>query len=249
MDAPNPAAGAKHAAKGLKGAVTGHKPIVYVIMGVSVLAIAYYMRKRVGTPTLPTADASSLPADPNSYDSSFYPDPTQGAGSSGGYSDPGAYGGYPTPDLSTFFDNLNNLLDQATQNAAMAASSPSVNDTGGGAPVTSPEIHYTAPAPAPALPYIAPTPAPVPAFVAPSPSQTGWVQTSPVQVGSALMNQVLSGGVSSSPSPSSTPAPSSPYGSKYPYHSDRGWYRLVLPPNGSRWHYYGPNDNPKIRVS
>lgn len=39
-----------------------------------------------------------------------------------------------------------------------------------------------------------------------------------------------------------------PYGIKYPFKSDRGWYRVVLK-GKERWHYYGPNDNPKIRVN
>lgn len=33
----------------------------------------------------------------------------------------------------------------------------------------------------------------------------------------------------------------------YPFHSERGYYRVVLP-HGERWHFYYPNDNPKIRV-
>lgn len=229
-DVPNPAQGVKSVGKGIKGKVTGHKPIVYVIMGVGVLAIAYYLRKRTqGTP-LPTADASSAPVDPT-LSGSYYPDPTQGAGASSGYSDPGAYGGYPTPDLSTFFDNLNNLLDTATQNAAaqgaqaaanVPAASPVVADTGGGAPVTPPiETKYVPPpAPAPTPPAPAYTPTPIPS------GATTW------------------GGPMYIP----PPAPTSPYPG-FPYHSDRGWYRLVLPPDGSRWHYYGPNNSPKIRVS
>jgi hypothetical protein len=45
--------------------------------------------------------------------------------------------------------------------------------------------------------------------------------------------------------PAARPAPAC--SGRYPYQSARGCYRVVLA-HGERWHYYGPNDSPKIKV-
>lgn len=62
--------------------------------------------------------------------------------------------------------------------------------------------------------------------------------------------------------PTPAPAPTIPQGSssvvlnqcggKYPYSSERGCYRVVRIKSGThkgKWHYYAPNDSPKIKVS
>lgn len=221
----------KAAGKGIAGKLGGRKPIVYALMAAGIIGIALYMRKRSqNTATLPTADATGTDNPP--LDSGAgYPDPTQGAS---GYVDPGAYGGYPTPDLGAFFDELTNFL--GTASATATAQAPSVPDTGGGITVNPPaSVVHSTPAPVPASP---------PKKAAPTTGHKTVVSTPYKTTGA------VTGGIGASPSPSAhTAAATSPYGSKYPYQSDRGWYRLVLPPDGSRWHYYGPHDSPKIRIS
>lgn len=219
MDTPAAAGKVASHAKGL----TKQKPIVYAIMAVAVIGIAYYMRTRPkAADPLPTAAATNTD-NPTLDDSTgaYYGDTTT--------YDPGAYYGTDSP-----YDPGTNSPSATGNTMSYDLSSfeviqPSVPDTGGGAPDTSIQVHDL---PAPADPPVPVSPDPIQTV---APAVSAWS----VPVVTAIKPQ---------PQAATDNTLASPYGSRYPYHSLRGWYRLVTPPDGSRWHYYGPSDSPKIKV-
>lgn len=234
MDA-TPAAAAKGTAHGFKGvaAFMKKKPaLTFAIVGGIGIA-AYMIRKRQSAANanadaaVPELDYSGANApigsitDPNNGGGGgYYPDPTQGVGDPGTYIPGGTSGYVPMPPDSW--------------GPPWWWTNPSAVATGGGLPNGTPGAANTQDAgqaepPLSGLAYpVYAQPAPLPAVASPHVvSSTPQKTTGPA-----------------------TPSWAGP-GHEYPFSSDRGWYKVVLVASGphkGRWHYYGPNDNPKIKV-
>lgn len=225
MEPPNPKNVAKAPVHGVKGvaAFAKKKPAVTFAVIAGILVMAYMIRKRQNAANadaaVPELDYSGANAPIGSIT-----DPSGGGGG-------GAYYPDPTQGVGEY------LPGGTSSNVPLPPDSWGppwwwVNPpTGGGLPSGTPGSANTIDnnPPPPPDPPVYQTPANLPAVGSPH-----VVASKP---------QATTG--------STTPSWAGP-GNKYPYKSDRGWYRLVMVAKGvhkGRWHYYGPSDNPKIKVS
>lgn len=228
MDTPHPPAPGK-----LPGvsALKGHKPATYALLGGGILIGAYFIHKREAqsTPQDATAQDATAQGQDAAYsptagygDGSYYPDPTQGAGNQNG-----GYLGLDYPAGGAIPTGNGYLYDPAT--GLVYGVLPSTDGIGatpiGGGPLFVPSLPVGTGGGPPGLPAAAHSTPPLPVY-----TPGGVAAPAPIPQGSGPTHVLheCSG--------------------KYPHSSERGCYRIVH--IGSHtWHYYGPHDAPKIKVS
>lgn len=226
---PNPT---PRPSKGL-GKLTGHKPIVYVGVFAFAAALAWYIHSRSSSAGNP-ADLTANGQDPGTsavtdQQSSPYDFGGQysggGAGDYGGYGAPldysGAAGAVPDPGYAVV-PGADGSVITITSPASLPVQA---GGTGGGPPANVD----------PTLVHFPPTVA-----AAPNGGQAGHTTVSP---GPDVA--VKGGGVGF------IPGQGFQCGGRYPFESERGCYRVVLVsagPHKGRWHYYGPDDQTKVKV-